>query len=133
MKVFCETMALYVIPAIRAMVARNLMENHGMTQKEAAKKLGMTQPAVSQYRKHLRGFRARILEKDPEVNKRIAEISNSLAKNEINAEEAAPEICKICKYIKEKELIKILGEEYLEYMKKVPRWLPNPFKFLKRK
>ena len=33
----------------------------------------------------------------------------------------------------ENELIKILGQEYLDYMKKVPRWVPNPFKFLKRK
>lgn len=32
----------------------------------------------------------------------------------------------------EKELIKILGQEYLDYMKKVPRWIPNPIKFFKR-
>ena len=33
----------------------------------------------------------------------------------------------------EKELIKILGQEYLDYMKKVPRWVPNPIKFFKGK
>ena len=32
----------------------------------------------------------------------------------------------------EKELIKILGQEYLDYMKQVPRWIPNPLKFFKR-
>ncbi|MFW9905927.1 MAG: methyltransferase family protein [Candidatus Thorarchaeota archaeon] len=32
----------------------------------------------------------------------------------------------------EKELLEILGQEYLDYMKKVPRWIPNPFKFFKR-
>ncbi|UCG03982.1 MAG: isoprenylcysteine carboxylmethyltransferase family protein [Candidatus Heimdallarchaeota archaeon] len=32
----------------------------------------------------------------------------------------------------ENELIEILGQEYLDYMKKVPRWVPNPFKFFKR-
>ncbi|MFX0181742.1 MAG: methyltransferase family protein [Candidatus Hodarchaeota archaeon] len=32
----------------------------------------------------------------------------------------------------ENELIKILGQEYIDYMKKVPRWVPNPFKFLRR-
>lgn len=33
----------------------------------------------------------------------------------------------------EKELVEILGQEYLDYMKKVPRWIPNPLKFFKRK
>ncbi|MFX0211612.1 MAG: methyltransferase family protein [Candidatus Hodarchaeota archaeon] len=31
----------------------------------------------------------------------------------------------------ENELIEILGQDYLDYMKKVPRWVPNPFKLLK--
>ncbi|MFX0015043.1 MAG: methyltransferase family protein [Promethearchaeota archaeon] len=31
----------------------------------------------------------------------------------------------------EKELISILGQEYIDYMKRVPRWIPNPVKFLK--
>ncbi len=33
----------------------------------------------------------------------------------------------------ENELIEILGQEYLDYMKKVPRWIPNPLKFFKQK
>ena len=106
MKPICETMALYVIPAIRAMVARDLMEIHKMTQRETAKKLGMTQPAVSQYRKHLRGIRTKTLEKDLKISNKISKISSSLAKNEINFQEATCEICEICKYIREKELTK---------------------------
>lgn len=37
---------------------------------------------------------------------------------------------KIADY-EENELIKIIGQEYIDYMKSVPRWIPNPFKFLK--
>ncbi len=33
----------------------------------------------------------------------------------------------------EKELAKILGQEYIDYMKKVHRWLPNLLIFIKRK
>ena len=33
----------------------------------------------------------------------------------------------------ENELVEILGEEYLDYMKKVPRWVPNPLKFIEQK
>jgi protein-S-isoprenylcysteine O-methyltransferase Ste14 len=38
---------------------------------------------------------------------------------------------KIAAY-EEDELIKVLGQEYIDYMKKVPRWVPNPFKFLRK-
>jgi protein-S-isoprenylcysteine O-methyltransferase Ste14 len=39
---------------------------------------------------------------------------------------------KIAAY-EETELIRKLGQEYVDYMKTVPRWVPNPLKFLKRK
>lgn len=39
---------------------------------------------------------------------------------------------KIAAY-EENELIKILGQEYIDYMKKVPRWIPNLLIFLKKK
>ncbi len=106
MKPFCESMSRYVIPTIRALVARDLIEVHKLNQKEAAKKLGMTQPAVSQYKKHTRGDKARKLEEDKKINKMVSEMSNSLAKNEIDFQEAASEICNICKYIRRRKLTK---------------------------
>jgi len=44
-----------VIPAIRAMVVRRLVARHGMTQEQAARLLGITQPAVSKYMNNKRG------------------------------------------------------------------------------
>lgn len=38
---------------------------------------------------------------------------------------------KIAAY-EENELVNILGQEYIDYMKKVPRWVPNPFKFFRK-
>lgn len=105
MRTVCETMALYVVPAVRAMIARDLIEGHRMTQKEAAKRLGMTQPAVSQYKKHLRGTRTKTLEKDGTIEKMVTRISGLLAKNEIGPEEAATEICGICRYVRENKLV----------------------------
>ena len=45
-----------VIPAIRAMVVRRLVDQHGMTQQQAARLLGITQPAVSKYMHKKRGI-----------------------------------------------------------------------------
>lgn len=106
MKPNCEAMVRYVLPAIRAMIARDLIEGHNMTQKEAAKKLGMTQPAVSQYGKHIRGNRAKILERDQNISDKISKISNSLARGEIDINEATDKVCEICKYMRKKGLVK---------------------------
>lgn len=51
-----ELAAKSVVPAIRAMVVRRLVAEHGKTQQEAAKLLGITQPAVSKYIHSKRGI-----------------------------------------------------------------------------
>jgi len=96
MKSFCEFMAQYMLPGIRALIARELIESHKLTQKEAARRLGTTQPAISQYKKHLRGNRAKILENNKEINKKISEISSSLASSNASSEDVNEEICKLC-------------------------------------
>lgn len=49
-----------VIPAIRALIVKRLVVEHGMTQQEAAKLLGVTQPAVSKYLHQKRGAAIRL-------------------------------------------------------------------------
>jgi len=49
MKTPCEEVIKEVIPTIRALIAKDLCLKYGFTQIEAAKKLGITQAAISQY------------------------------------------------------------------------------------
>jgi hypothetical protein len=44
----------YIIPAIRREFAKTLIKEHGLTQKEVANILGLTEAAVSQYLKSKR-------------------------------------------------------------------------------
>lgn len=55
MKFFCEHFVTEILPSVRAMVARDLIARHGVSQSEAAALLGTTQPAISQYVRRLRG------------------------------------------------------------------------------
>lgn len=55
MRLVCEIVASDVLPALRALISKQLIEGYGLTQKEAARKLGLTQPAISQYKKDVRG------------------------------------------------------------------------------
>jgi len=53
-KLPCEHALWYVLPQIRAELARELVER-GLSQKDAAEKLGLTPAAVSQYLHKKRG------------------------------------------------------------------------------
>ncbi len=74
----CEVAAKSVIPALRAMVARELMQDYGMKQELIAEKLGVTQAAVSKYRHQVRG-EAVELEVAEEVQRMSSDIAATLA------------------------------------------------------
>ena len=63
-----------VIPAIRAMVVRRLVDEHGMTQQQAAHLLGITQPAVSKYMHNKRGIAIKL-----EGNRRVEQAAKKIA------------------------------------------------------
>ena len=104
MKHFCETVAKEIIPAVRSMVAKELVERHKLTQKQAADKLGISQAAVSQYSRNLRGSKIDLLENDEFIKNEVELIANQLISEEspdfdvINA-------CKICKEIRKKKIL----------------------------
>ena len=52
----CEIAVKSVIPAVKALIARELVEKHGLKQDEAAELLGISQSAVSKYTRKVRGY-----------------------------------------------------------------------------
>ncbi|MBA3044390.1 helix-turn-helix domain-containing protein, partial [archaeon] len=48
MKMPCEVIIWYILPGIRREITKSLLKN-GLSQREVAKKLGITDAAVSQY------------------------------------------------------------------------------------
>lgn len=113
MKPLCEIIVLDVMPTVRALIAKELVEKHGLTQAAAAKKLGMTQPAISQYRRNLRGGKVGIMEKDKEVMGKINGLAARIAKGELSHVDATNEFCEICKVMRQRLL---LCETHKKYM-----------------
>ena len=66
-------MAQDILPVIRAVMSKELITEHKMNQNDVARMLGVSQPAVSQYMRQLRG-KANIKLKDEE--KFTSEIKN---------------------------------------------------------
>lgn len=56
----CEIAAKSIIPAVKAMLAKELIEKRGLKQNEIAELLGVSQSAVSKYAANIRGYTARL-------------------------------------------------------------------------
>lgn len=105
MKPYCEVVSQEVLPALRALIAKELMEKHKMTQAKTAEKLGVSQAAVSQYYRAVRGSRVNFLQNDADVDQYIKKIAGRIASGELNYISAMVEFCDICKLIRKKKLI----------------------------
>ena len=105
MKPICEVMVLDILPGVRALVARKLVEDHGFSQKVAAEKLGTTQPAISQYKRELRGSKLRSLESSPRLIEMIDSIASKAASGRLGHEEVSTEFCSVCKFMRKEGLV----------------------------
>ena len=56
----CEIAVRSVIPAVRALIAKELMEEQGLSQDEVAEILGISQSAVSKYSRKVRGHAIKV-------------------------------------------------------------------------
>lgn len=95
----CENVARQILPLYRAYVAKELVEKHGYTQVNAAKKLGTTQPAISQYLSSKRG-RKKIANHDeilPLVQHASAKAAQRMATAAMSREEFNASFCDLCK------------------------------------
>ena len=94
----CETIGRYVLPIFRSLVAKELISTYGLTQFEAARKLGTTQAAVSQYVNSKRAFKG---EKHldlvlPKIQAIASSTAKRLAENEVGADEVTLDFCRLC-------------------------------------
>ncbi len=100
----CEVGVKTVLPAIRAVMARDLVEKHGMKEQQAAEILGLSQSAISRYATKDRG-NILTLEDVPEVQTLIDQMLNLLLHSNHQKNEILELFCQTCKIIREKGLM----------------------------
>ncbi|MEA2004241.1 MAG: hypothetical protein U9O53_04795 [archaeon] len=115
MKPFCEVMVKNIFPAIRALLAKELMENLNHTQNETAHLMGVTQPAISQYCREMRGKKVTILRSNEAVSSLISDSARSLAKKD--RQENLGIMCSICREIRNQGLLCKLHKEIVPALK----------------
>jgi uncharacterized protein len=94
----CEIIGKYVLPIFRSMLAKELVKKYNFSQTEAAKKLGTTQAAVSQYLSSRRAYKGiehveRFL---PKIQDMAAETALKIVNKEITAQDVTFNFCKLC-------------------------------------
>lgn len=119
MKPPCIIVVRYILPAIRVLIARELVEKHGLSRVKAAEKMDLTPAAITQYLKKVRGEKAvKIVEGSDEAAKIISEMANSLAKGEASVYDVLQNICKTCQIMRSKGLLCKMHKEILPALKK---------------
>jgi len=100
----CEVAVKSVVPAIRAGLAKELLQTHKLKQNDIANLLGITQTAVSKYTRDVRG-RVVKLEKEEDIQRMIIETAKMLANGGISRRQLIIRFCEICRLVRQKGLM----------------------------
>jgi predicted transcriptional regulator len=111
MKPACEIIVQEILPSVRAMVAVKLTKTYGLSQEQAAKKMGTTQPAISQYKREIRGHRSRVFKQNPKLLEMVDDIAKKVASGELATYDMTIEFCRICRYMRSKGIMCELHRE----------------------
>lgn len=96
-----------LIPALRAILAKKLVEQHSIQEEDISKMLGVTQAAISNYIRGTRGDPELItkLLAIKEVSEMIDEIASNLSTNMAYTPASLSKFIGLCNYIKSSLLI----------------------------
>src|ERR1035437_8501598 len=100
----CEVGVKTVLPAVKAIMARSIVEKHGLNEKQTADLLGLSQSAVSRYIGRERGNLLNI-EGTTEALSLIDQMVTHLITEPDNKTEILKLFCQTCQTIREKGLM----------------------------
>ena len=100
----CEVGVKTVLPAVKAVMARSLVQNHDLNEKQTADLLGLSQSAVSRYVGRERGNLLDI-EQTSDVLALIEQMVNSIIAEPQNKSKILELFCQTCSTIREKGLL----------------------------
>ncbi len=107
MKPLCEYVSSEILPGVRALIAKKMVEDHGITQSKAADLLDTSQPAISHYKRNMRGRKFSSFREHPELLEMINSIAKRIMNGEVSPGQTGLEFCSICRYMQKRGLIPV--------------------------
>ncbi|MFW6196821.1 MAG: transcriptional regulator [Thermoplasmatota archaeon] len=95
----CEKFVKNYLPSIKANIVKHLYENHNLNQTEISEIMDITQAAVSQYIRGVRGDKNLSDELIEDTHKAANDIYKLYQNDNLTDEELAKIWCKMCKKI----------------------------------
>lgn len=118
MKPPCVTVVKYLLPAIRMLVTKELIEKHHMRKIDASEKMELTPAAITQYFKGERGrMLAGEIAQSKEAMEMISKLAETLTSGEATSENIIEKLCEICTAIRHEKVICKLHQEDLPTLK----------------
>ena len=100
----CEIAVKSVIPAIRAHIAKELVQTYRMKQTDVADVLGITQTAVSKYISNVRGQAIQI-DHTEEIQSMMNDVASQITSEKISRSELVLKFCSICRAVRRNGLM----------------------------
>ena len=100
----CEVAVRSVIPAVKALMAKELMEEQGLNQEQVAEILGISQSAVSKYSRKVRGHAIEV-DDIPEIQPFIDSMVNLLLDGTYQSAKLLNLFCQTCVAIRQTSLM----------------------------
>ncbi|MBU5574915.1 MAG: hypothetical protein KQA40_00390 [Candidatus Aenigmarchaeota archaeon] len=95
----CEKFVRDYLSNIRAYITKLLIEKYKISQIEIAKRMKITQGAVSQYYNTIRGSKINVLAQNKDILNILDEVANKIANNNFDDNFLNTKICEICKIL----------------------------------
>lgn len=114
MKIPCELIVWYVLPNIRRELAKELVEGHGLTQAEVARRFGVTDAAISQYMKKKRGANQE-MEESKGYDDFMLQVKLSAERIVNEGVDIVRETCRICGVVKQTGMLAHIYQVQMGY------------------
>jgi len=100
----CEIAVKTVIPATKAVIAKELINKHGLKQNQVAEILGISQSAVSKYTRQVRGYVIKI-DNIEEIQPLVNRMTNLIVNGTYQRADFLRFFCQTCITIRKKSLM----------------------------
>ena len=106
MKPPCTIVASQVLPAVRVVVARALIETHELKPTLVASKMGLTPAAVTQYVSGVRGGRlVSVIQGSKKVGEVLDELVEELLKVHPDRHTVLAAVCELCRAVRKERML----------------------------
>lgn len=105
MKPPCMIVVKDILPSIRVLITRELMEKHGLKKSKIANLMGLTPAAITQYINTSRGDNTKVIEGSKRIRALISDIAQDMIQGESPPDMLLLKMCMICQIVRSEGLM----------------------------